>query len=610
MSVFKSVLTLILTVFISVLYNSCQTMDDLQFDNLALRNQIDSLSQRIISLSEDIIEQQRVTNELTDQVSDNAESITDNSSLLEDAISDVNDLQDNVSTISEYVGEMIEESGNLSGDLNNLLNQVNELNEILDNVNDNIVNLENNLHGHEDTDNDGTNNNLDNDDDNDGTPDNQDAFPEDPDENTDTDNDGVGDNADNDDDNDGISDQDEQIGGTDPLDSDTDDDGESDLDEQINGTDPLVDNTPGENNDPNLDPNICNDCPQKIPGRDIFVVGTHEDLGAYLFVNGQKTQLNQNAFATNVTVSNGKIYVSGYTYGVGAHYWEIDGQNVTQHDLPGFQGESYSIAIHNNSVYVGGYISHADGMSGAYACYWKDGVKYQSSNYGDHKTYGIAIDSNGNIYQAGFYYNAHHATIPAYWRNGVMANLAGSQIDGEVYSVIITDDGEKIYGGEVTTGTNFMSHTYSTYWLNNGSNRQKSNFGNVNQGWQFGYQSETGGIAYDGNALYQSGHTVDFDGQYPTYWRNKVKYLLQGASVNGTQYDQGKCTGIKIIDGKKVIVGMLTGDYLLNANGDPYDFGDGPELNNDTGYACLWIDGTPHVLDTDGKWEMGGIFIR
>ena len=82
------------------------------------------------------------------------------------------------------------------------------------------------------------------------------------------------------------------------------------------------------------------------------------------------------------------------------------------------------------------------------------------------------------------------------------------------------------------------------------------------------------------------------------------------SSVNGTQYDQGKCTGIKIIDGKKVIVGMLTGDYLLNANGDPYDFGDGPELNNDTGYACLWIDGTPHVLDTDGKWEMGGIFIR
>ena len=153
-----------------------------------------------------------------------------------------------------------------------------------------------------------------------------------------------------------------------------------------------------------------------------------------------------------------------------------------------------------------------------------------------------------------------------------------------------------------------MDHTYSAYWLNNGNNRKKSAIGNVNQGgWQFGYQ---GGIAYDGNAVYQTGHTINFVGQYPTYWRNQVKYLLQGASVNGTQYDQGKGTGIEIVDGQKVIVVMITGDYLLNANGVPYDFGDGPELNNDTGYACLWIDGTPHVLDTDGKWEMGNIFIR
>ena len=56
-----------------------------------------------------------------------------------------------------------------------------------------------------------------------------------------------------------------------PTLTDTDDDGVSDQQEQIDGTDPLVDNTPGENNDPNLAPNICSDCPQKIPGRDIFI---------------------------------------------------------------------------------------------------------------------------------------------------------------------------------------------------------------------------------------------------------------------------------------------------------------------------------------------------
>ena len=34
------------------------------------------------------------------------------------------------------------------------------------------------------------------------------------------------------------------------------------------------------------------------------------------------------------------------------------------------------------------------------------------------------------------------------------------------------------------------------------------------------------------------------------------------------------------------------------------------EKNNDTGYPCIWINGTPHVLDTGGDFEVGGIFIR
>jgi hypothetical protein len=38
--------------------NSCQTFDDLQFDNLALRGQIDSLSQRITVLTDEILGEQ------------------------------------------------------------------------------------------------------------------------------------------------------------------------------------------------------------------------------------------------------------------------------------------------------------------------------------------------------------------------------------------------------------------------------------------------------------------------------------------------------------------------------------------------------------------------
>ena len=174
---------------------------------------------------------------------------------------------------------MIENSGDLEGDLNHLLNQVEQIDNVIAQVNNTIVNIEGSLHAHEDTDNDGVNNNLDQDDDNDGTPDTQDAFPEDPNETIDTDNDGIGNNADLDDDDDGISDIQEQIDGTNTLDADTDNDGMSDQEEQQQGTDPLVNNTPGINNDPNQDPLICTDCPQKIPGRDIFVVGTSESGG-------------------------------------------------------------------------------------------------------------------------------------------------------------------------------------------------------------------------------------------------------------------------------------------------------------------------------------------
>tara|TARA_B100000886_G_scaffold103553_1_gene68851 strand:+ start:1848 stop:3683 length:1836 start_codon:yes stop_codon:yes gene_type:complete len=593
-----------------ILNNSCETFDDLQFDNLALRGQIDSLSQRITVLSEEILEQKRITSNLTEQVSDNDQAITETSDLLEEAITDVNSLEDNLETISEYVGQMIEESGDLSGDLNNLLNQVNELDEIIEGVNSTIVNIEGNLHAHEDTDNDGITNAQDTDDDNDGTPDSQDAFPEDPDETTDTDNDGSGNNVDDDDDGDGISDQDEQIAGTDPLDSDTDDDGVSDQQEQIDGTDPLVDNTPNENNDPNLAPNICNDCPQKIPGKDIFIAGTSEAGGSVYWVNGQKNSINTNSFASDIAVSNGKIFVSGYTYGSVAHYWQIDGQNITQYDLPGFEGEAQSIVIHNSDVYIGGYYSHADGMSGAYSCYWKNGVKYDNSpRNGDHASFGIAISTAGNVFLAGYYLNNHHYVLPAYWNNNQRSNLSrpNNQSDGEAVTVQIRGDGKRVFGGLITVPHNFLGMiTRPAYWV--GSQRNICNIGSVNNGWQ---NSGVHGLDLDGNNVYQAGWVMDMDGQYPTYWKNQQRNILQGATVNGTQYNEGKATDIAIVDGNIVVVGMLTGDYLdSNNDGIPDDYGYGPEKNNDTGYPCIWINGTPHVLDTGGDFEVGGIFIR
>lgn len=352
---------------------------------------------------------------------------------------------------------------------------------------------------------------------------------------------------------------------------------------------------------------ICSDCPQKIPGYDIFIAGTSEIEGAVYWVNGQKNAIDVNSFASDITVDNGKVFVSGYTYGSTAKYWEINGQNIIQNNLPGFEGEAQSIEVKDNSVYVGGYYSHADGISGAYGCYWKDGVKYKNSGGGDHGASGIAVKSNGDVLTAGYFLNGHHYVIPAYWKNNTKSNLSTpGQSDGEAVTVKLRSNGTTVYGGIVSAPHNFLgSLTKPAYWV--GSQRKSCNIGSVNDGWQ---NSGVHGLHLEGNTVYQAGWRMNMEGQYPTYWKNQAKYSLPGATVNGTRYDQGKATDIAIVDGKVVVVGMLTGAPLLNANGVQYDYGDGPVVNNDTGFPCIWIDGTIYVLDSLGDVEVGGFFIK
>jgi len=387
----------------------------------------------------------------------------------------------------------------------------------------------------------------------------------------------------------------------------------SDVDLEDNSDTSDDDTTDDDSTDDDTEDNteiiICSDCPQKISGYDIFIAGTSETEGAVYWVNGQKNALNVNSFASDITVDNGKVFVSGYAYGSGAQYWEINGQNIIQNDLPGFEGEGQSILVKDNSVYVGGYYSHADGMSGAYGCYWKDGVKYKNSGSGDHAAFGIAVQPNGDVLTAGYFLSGHHYVIPAYWKNNTKANLSSpNNSDGEAVTVKLKSNGSAVFGGIVSQDNAMLgSINKPVYWQ--GTQRKTCGIGSLNQGWQ---DSGVHGLALDGNTVYQAGWTMNMEGQYPTYWKNQTKHLLPGATVNGTRYDQGKATDIAIVDGKVVVVGMLTGAPILDSYGVQidYGYGDGPEVNNDTGYACIWIDGTIHILDTQGDFEVGGFFIK
>ena len=583
-----------LSIFI-FLNNSCETIDDLQFDNLGLRSQIDSLMTRVTLLTEEIIEQKTLTKTLTDdlsgQVSENKDVISQTGESLSNLISEVDNVEQDLGTLNNYVGEMITTTGDLTGELNNLLSQVSDLNVVIDQVNSSITNIQGNLHGHEDTDNDGVNNNLDDDDDGDGTPDTQDAFPEDPGETQDSDGDGTGDNQDTDDDNDNIPD--------------------------------AIDNEDN-NSDPDPDPNICNDCPQKISGRDIYVVGFSETEGGTYWVNGQKNIINPPGELTGITVSGGKIYASGWTgsierngAGASASYWVIDGQNVQQFNLPGFLAETNDIAVHNNNVYVGGMYSSAN-QDAAYSCHWKNGVKYDNNAPGNNEAWAMLVKPNGDVVSSGAA-NLHHDNTPVYWINNnrhVVSLPSPAEPAATLWDVAMHPETNalRFCGDYSTMNTNFDSAVHFKPGM------VKNNKGSWEATWAEGLTVGQGGAVYTAGYVDKivygewNGNVPDIEIiKKPAYWVNKQLNILPGASVNGVMLNEGTARDIELVDGKIVVVGFLNGmNYDTNNDGIPDDWdGDGnPEKNHDTGYPCIWIDGTPHVLDSQNIGEVYTLHVR
>ena len=583
-----------LSIFI-FLNNSCETIDDLQFDNLGLRSQIDSLMTRVTLLTEEIVEQKTLTKNLTDdlsgQVSENKDVISQTGESLSNLISEVDNVEQDLGTLNNYVGEMITTTGDLTGELNNLLTQVSDLNVVIDQVNSSITNIQGNLHGHEDTDNDGVNNNLDNDDDGDGTPDTQDAFPEDPGETQDSDGDGTGDNQDTDDDNDNIPD--------------------------------AIDNEDN-NSDPDPDPNICNDCPQKIPGRDIYVVGFSETEGGTYWVNGQKNIINPPGELTGITVSGGKIYASGWTgstqrngAGASASYWVIDGQNVQQFNLPGFLAETNDIAVHNNNVYVGGMYSSAN-QDAAYSCHWKNGVKYDNNAPGNNEAWAMLVKPNGDVVTSGAA-NLHHDNTPVYWINNnrhVVSLPNATEPAATLWDVAMHPETNALrFCGDYST-----ADTMSDIAVHFKPGMVKNNKGSWEATWAEGLTVGQGGAVYTAGYVDKmvygewNGNVPDLEIiKKPAYWVNNRLNVLPGASVNGVMLNEGTARDIELVDGKIVVVGFLNGmNYDTNNDGIPDDWdGDGnPDKNHDTGYPCIWIDGTPHVLDSQHIGEVYTLHVR
>tara|TARA_B100001175_G_scaffold317896_1_gene337319 strand:+ start:6112 stop:7179 length:1068 start_codon:yes stop_codon:yes gene_type:complete len=289
------------------------------------------------------------------------------------------------------------------------------------------------------------------------------------------------------------------------------------------------------------------------PGINLYIAGyINDETGntiACYWQNGKRFDLGEGEL-TDITVSQGKVYTTGYSFGGGASYWIDD----TAYNLEGNDPEAYSIDIHNGDVYVAGRDNGA--------CYWKNGDKIKLSG-GDSSAYGIAVRENGDIFAAGYYVNNHHFIIPAVWKNGKRVNLSVPKHgDGEVKSVKISD-GTPYYFGMTMKPNNMIGYVPKASYWKGGKRTDLTNGGGFNQSVYGG--EGNGGFVSEGS-IYVAGmidHIAEADengetivgsgGTYAHYWVNGDKVDLQGGQWNNmwvsTAYDIAVSDDVIIVSG-------------------------------------------------------------
>ncbi len=409
----------------------------------------------------------------------------------------------------------------------------------------------------------------------------------------DFDGDGICNADDNDDDNDGISDVDD----SDPLDntscSDNDQDG---CDDCSSGTYDLSNDGVDDDGD-----GICNS--YIIEGRTVYIAGaSYNSEGNYTacyWIDGVRVELPGGAWATDIIVDNGTVYVSGTSEGFDACYWI----NQDRYDLPGSGGEGEAIALHNGDVYVAGWYNNG-------SCYWKNGQKIDLTINRDSQAFAVGVRDNGMVYVGGYFMNNDHYIIPCFWKDGNNRTSlpVPSGGDGEVYDIAIMDGNMRYYGGYVLNTSSFAGYTpTASYWRH--TTRTNLPLGGSTMDI---YGAIGHAITIDGEDIYVAGYTDWFEftgqeettgGSFPQYWKNGNIYDLEGGPI--TNYGSGAAYDIKTADGNIVVVGIATRDT---------SYYNSPES------ACYWLNGELHYLvnqydiaDGIDDWilsEAKGVFIE
>ena len=323
-----------------------------------------------------------------------------------------------------------------------------------------------------------------------------------------------------------------------------------------------------------------------IPDRTIYIAGSSYnsagDMTACYWVDGVRNELPGGAWATDITVSNGDVYISGTSESYNACYWV----NQQRYDLPGLGGEAEAIAVNGDDVYVAGWYNNG-------SCYWKNGQKVDLTVNGDSQAFAIGIRNNGSVYIGGYYMNNHHYIIPCFWKNGSNRTNVNypSGGDGEIYDVALEDGNMRYFAGYVMKTSSFAGYTpTAAYWRHTA--RTDLRFGGSNMDI---YGAQSNGITMDRGEVYSAGKTDWFGhydgsftgGSFPQYWKGKKIYNLEGGPL--VNYGTGEAYDIRLADDNVVVVGVASRDTSFYS-----------EMS-----ACYWLNGTLHYLVKPGDVPEG-----
>ena len=306
----------------------------------------------------------------------------------------------------------------------------------------------------------------------------------------------------------------------------------------------------------------------------IVVAGSTLVDGAVLWINDKKIKLIGDALeATGLFYLNEKIYVTGWKYGGNGSIWTMnkDGSDQTYIELEGKFSEGQRILVHNGDIYVGGYFDQG-------SCYWKNGNKNNLTTNADSMSWGIGIDSSNNIYNAGYYMKSH-SLIPSFWKNSKRTDLSRPKHgDGEAKYIEIIDN-KKIIAGTVMVPNNLLGYiTKPAYWIN--GSRSTCHIGSVDEGWQ---NSEVFDLFVDSqDNIFLAGFSQDMDNEYPTYWKNCEKKVLQNFETYGV------IRSIAVVNGKVISAG--TQHYF-------------------PGIPCLWIEDEQFIYDKELEGEIWDMLV-